>query len=186
MNPQFSNAGGSVEKPCFTLIAKMDKKPPYLIATECGQLAIEIYETDSGPMRKIKEFMALYGIVDIKMRMLKIIELKRIMGFPENYTLIGTQGRPKEVYRQCGRSEYSPCSMRSLGRRNCRRTIKSCIEWHYELLNHRNPVKCSLRWLLPAIYFSVAEQLQNLTFQSIKGYYWPTMNAGAFVLESFL
>ena len=26
MNPQFSNAGGSVEKPCFTLIAKMDKK----------------------------------------------------------------------------------------------------------------------------------------------------------------
>lgn len=26
--------------------------------------------------------------------------------------------------------------------------------------------------------FSVAEQLQNLTFQSIKGYYWPTMNAG--------
>lgn len=96
MNPQFSNAGGSVEKPCFTLIAKMDKKPPYLIATECGQLAIEIYETDSGPMRKIKEFMALYGIVDIKMRMLKIIELKRIMGFPENYTLIGTQADQKK------------------------------------------------------------------------------------------
>ena len=70
---------------------------PYLpIATECGQLAIEIYETDSGPMRKIKEFMALYGIVDIKMRMLKIIELKRIMGFPENYTLIGTQADQKK------------------------------------------------------------------------------------------
>ena len=96
MNPQYSNTGGSVEKPCFTLIAKMDKKPPYLIATECGQLAIEIYETDSGPMRKIKEFMALYGIVDIKMRMLKIIELKRIMGFPENYTLIGTQADQKK------------------------------------------------------------------------------------------
>ena len=93
---RLSNAGGSVEKPCFTLIAKMDKKPPYLIATECGQLAIEIYETDSGPMRKIKEFMALYGIVDIKMRMLKIIELKRIMGFPENYTLIGTQADQKK------------------------------------------------------------------------------------------
>ena len=96
MNPQYSNTGGSVEKPCFTLIAKMDKKPPYLIATECGQLAIEIYETDSDPMRKIKEFMALYGIVDIKMRMLKIIELKRIMGFPENYTLIGTQADQKK------------------------------------------------------------------------------------------
>lgn len=43
-----------------------------------------------------KEFMALYGIVDIKMRMLKIIELKRIMGFPENYTLIGTQADQKK------------------------------------------------------------------------------------------
>lgn len=40
------------------------------------------------------------------------------------------------------------------------------------------PGKMFVRWLLPAIYFSVAEQLQNLTFQSIKGYYWPTMNAG--------
>lgn len=96
MNPQFQSAGGSVDSPCFTLIARMDKMPPYLIATECGHLAIEIYETDSGPMRKIKEFMALYGIVDIKMRMLKIIELKRIMGFPENYTLIGTQADQKK------------------------------------------------------------------------------------------
>ena len=29
-------------------------------------------------------FMALYGIVDIKMRMLRIPELKKIMGFPED------------------------------------------------------------------------------------------------------
>ena len=96
MNPQFSNAGSSVEKPCFTLIAKMDKKPPYLITTECGQLAIGIYNTDSGPMRKIKEFMALYGIVDIKMRMLKIPELKRIMGFTSDYVLVGTQADQKK------------------------------------------------------------------------------------------
>ena len=45
---------------------------------------------------KIKEFMAAYGIYDIKMRMLKISELKRIMGFPENYTLIGTQAEQKK------------------------------------------------------------------------------------------
>ena len=32
---------------------------------------------------------ALYGIVDIKMRMLRIPELKKIMGFPEDYVLIG-------------------------------------------------------------------------------------------------
>jgi DNA (cytosine-5)-methyltransferase 1 len=54
------------------------------------------YDTDTEPMRKIKEFMALYGIVDIKMRMLKISELKRIMGFPEDYVLIGTQAEQKK------------------------------------------------------------------------------------------
>jgi DNA (cytosine-5)-methyltransferase 1 len=96
MNPQYFNAGGSVENPCFTIIARMDKMPPYLISTEAGQVAIEVYETDTEPMRKIKEFMALYGIIDIKMRMLKIPELKRIMGFSEDYTLIGTQAEQKK------------------------------------------------------------------------------------------
>lgn len=96
MNPQFNSAGGSVDNPCFTLIARMDKMPPYLVATESGQVAIEIYETDSPMTRKIKEFMALYGIVDIKMRMLRIPELKRIMGFPEGYVLVGTQADQKK------------------------------------------------------------------------------------------
>lgn len=96
MNPQFKSAGGSVDNPCFTLIARMDKMPPYLVVTETGQVAIEIYETDSSMTVKIKEFMALYGIVDIKMRMLRIHELKRIMGFPENYVLIGTQAEQKK------------------------------------------------------------------------------------------
>lgn len=96
MNPQFNSAGGSVDNPCFTLIARMDKMPPYLVATETGQVAIEIYDTDSPMTRKIKEFMAMYGIVDIKMRMLRIPELKRIMGFPESYVLIGTQADQKK------------------------------------------------------------------------------------------
>lgn len=96
MNPQFFNVGGSVNNPCFTLIARMDKMPPYLVATETGHIAIEVYETDSEPMQKIKEFMALYGIADIKMRMLKIPELKRIMGFPSDYTLLGTQADQKK------------------------------------------------------------------------------------------
>lgn len=96
MNPQFTSSGGSVDSPCFTLIARMDKMPPYLIATESGQIAIEIYESDSPMPVKIKEFMALYGIVDIKMRMLKIQELKLIMGFPEDYVLIGTQADQKK------------------------------------------------------------------------------------------
>lgn len=96
MNPQFNSAGGSVDRPCFTLIARMDKMPPYLVATESGQVAIEIYNNDSPMTVKIKEFMALYGIVDIKMRMLRIPELKKIMGFPEDYVLIGTQADQKK------------------------------------------------------------------------------------------
>lgn len=96
MNPQFQSAGASVDKPCFTLIAKMDKRPPYLVATKSGHVAIEVYETDSPMTVKIKEFMALYEIVDIKMRMLKIPELKKIMGFPEDYVLVGTQADQKK------------------------------------------------------------------------------------------
>jgi DNA (cytosine-5)-methyltransferase 1 len=96
MNPQYCSSGGSVDSPCFTLIARMDKKPPYLVSTETGQAAIEVYETDSEPARRIKEFMALYGIIDIKMRMLRIRELMRIMGFPRNYVLIGTQEQKKK------------------------------------------------------------------------------------------
>ena len=69
--------------------------PPYLISTERG-IGIAVYESDSPMTKKVKEFMAMYGIVDIKMRMLKIAELKRIMGFPEDYTLIGTQAEQKK------------------------------------------------------------------------------------------
>ena len=50
-----------------------------------------VLETDSPMIVRIKQFMKLHGIRDIKMRMLRIPELKRIMGFPENYVLVGTQ-----------------------------------------------------------------------------------------------
>ena len=110
MNPQFTSAGGSIDNPCFTLIARMDKMPPYLVNTSnsvenlpsfvkidnTGNIIIEVYEEDIPILKKIKEFMAMYQIVDIKMRMLKIPELKRIMGFPENYKLIGTQAAQKK------------------------------------------------------------------------------------------
>ena len=108
MNPQYSSPGGSVDNPCFTLIARMDKMPPYLIeATHNGVLpdfivpvkdglVYHIYDTDSEYMVKIKEFMALYNIIDIKVRMLRVMELKKIMGFPEDYVLIGTQAEQKK------------------------------------------------------------------------------------------
>ena len=97
MNPySFKSDGGSIESPCFTLIARMDKMPPYLITTKEGEAGIAIYESDSPWTRKVKEFMAAYGIIDICMRMLNIGELKRIMGFPTDYVLVGTQAEQKK------------------------------------------------------------------------------------------
>ena len=96
-NPfSYKSDGSSIDSPCFTLIARMDKMPPYLVTTEHGDLGIAIYETDSPMTRKVKEFMAMYGIIDVKMRMLNIRELKRIQGFPEDYILIGSQAEQKK------------------------------------------------------------------------------------------
>lgn len=96
VNPQYSNTGNNVEKPCFTLIARMDKKPPYLVTTESGELMIQIFEEDTEIMIKIKEFMSVHGIINIKMRMLKVLELLKIQGFPENYKLLGNQTDQKK------------------------------------------------------------------------------------------
>lgn len=109
MNPQFQSKGSSVDKPCFTLIARMDKMPPYLVDVSTSseghpsfikisgnQFIYEIYNNDSEILKKVKEFMAIYGIIDIKMRMLRIPELKKIMGFPEDYILVGTQAEQKK------------------------------------------------------------------------------------------
>lgn len=95
MKPQSNSAGGDVNNPCLHRFASMDNMPSYLVSKEKG-IGVVIFETDSEMTRKIKEFMAMYGIVDIKMRMLNISELKRIMGFPDNYILVGTQAEQKK------------------------------------------------------------------------------------------
>lgn len=96
MNPSYRSKGGSIDAPSFTIVARMDKTPPYLITTKQGDMAVVIYKTDTDAMVRIKEFMAMYGIVDIKMRMLNVPELKRIMGFGTDYTLVGTQTEQKK------------------------------------------------------------------------------------------
>ena len=96
LNPQYQSKGSSIDKPCFTLIARMDKTPPYLIEAQTGSSEIILDTADSEQMKKIKEFMFIYGIIDIKMRMLRIPELKMIMGFPKDYVLIGTQAEQKK------------------------------------------------------------------------------------------
>jgi DNA (cytosine-5)-methyltransferase 1 len=96
MNPQFSDKGRDLSRPCFTLIAKMDKRPPYLISPKKGTPITKIKSSDSPVMREIKAFMNKNGIADIKMRMLKVPELLRIQGFPDDYILKGTQGDKKK------------------------------------------------------------------------------------------
>ncbi|WP_162633280.1 DNA cytosine methyltransferase [Echinicola strongylocentroti] len=93
LNPQYQSKGGDIDRPCFTLIARMDKMPPYLMEADKGEgdAAIIIYEDDCETMKKIKLFMAIHGICDIKMRMLKVPELLRIQGFGDKYILKGTQ-----------------------------------------------------------------------------------------------
>jgi len=78
------------------VVAREDKAPLYLVEYEYGKLGIIIFESDTEIMVKIKKFMAAYGIVDIKMRMLKIVELLRIQGFPDDYILHGTKTEIKK------------------------------------------------------------------------------------------
>jgi DNA (cytosine-5)-methyltransferase 1 len=97
INPQwFNTAPGSVEEPCNTLIARMDKAPMSLVQIEEGGLYIQVYESDSAMTIKIKEFMAMYAIYDIKMRMLRVDELLNIQGFPKGYILKGNQTQQKK------------------------------------------------------------------------------------------
>ena len=109
VNPQFSCPGNSVDAPCPTVIARQDKLPlqmasvttegnhlPSFIKREDDTLVYICNEDDSPIVREIKQFMFVYGIVDISMRMLRIDELKLIQGFPKDYVLVGTQEEQKK------------------------------------------------------------------------------------------
>jgi DNA (cytosine-5)-methyltransferase 1 len=99
MFPQWgTNCSHSIDRPSPVLPARMDKMCPYIIqADQTGEpIAIIVYDDDTEAMKKIKQFMAAYGIVDIKMRMLRIKELKKITGFNEDYILVGTQQQAKK------------------------------------------------------------------------------------------
>jgi DNA (cytosine-5)-methyltransferase 1 len=98
VNPQWGGNNGDIEKPCCTIIARQDKAPLYLLASERTDeiFAIPVYDDDTEIVIKIKEFMSIYGIVDIKMRMLMVEELLKIQGFSETYILHGTQADKKK------------------------------------------------------------------------------------------
>lgn len=96
LNPQWGNQSKGINEPCFTIIARTDKAPPYLVQLDCGNFAIEVYETDSPTTKELKKVMAEFGIIDIKFRMFLIPELKRIQGFRDNYILTGTKELQKK------------------------------------------------------------------------------------------
>lgn len=97
INPSWGGNSQAVDRPCCVVVARQDKAPLYVVAVKHGSVAIPVYESDSEIVIRIKEFMALYDITDIKMRMLKVIELKRIQGFDEAYVLLGNQSQQKKM-----------------------------------------------------------------------------------------
>lgn len=89
VDTQFGNTGRALNRPSATLIAKMDKKPTYLITAQGG---VEEEIRYSRPIERLMRwFMRKHGIKDVMIRSLEISELKRIQGFSEDYELIGTK-----------------------------------------------------------------------------------------------
>lgn len=93
----FNNGFNSVDNPANTLIARMDKTPNYLITLETGELAIEVFDHDPPHYVKLKKFMAEHGIVAINMRMLKDVELLKIMTMPADTKLSSNMTNNKKM-----------------------------------------------------------------------------------------
>lgn len=97
LNPSHGGHCTGTDVPCVTIVARQDKAPLYLIQFSTDRnISVPVYDCDSKVMVRIKEFMALYGLSDIKMRMLKVSELLPIQGFPNGYRLCGSQTDQKK------------------------------------------------------------------------------------------
>lgn len=96
VNPSHGGHSTSTEAPCPVIVARQDKAPLYLVQVENGPVAVAIYEGDSECTIKIKQFMAAFNLVNIKMRMLRVGELLKIQGFPDDYVLCGNQSDQKK------------------------------------------------------------------------------------------
>ncbi|WPV66307.1 DNA cytosine methyltransferase [Chitinophaga sp. LS1] len=105
LNPAWGGYSTSIDQPSPVIIARGDKAPIYLVQADGGVFAgqISFMKFPSPPHSynvlsntKITIFMIKHGIVDIKMRMLKIPELLRIQGFGDDYHLKGSQADQKK------------------------------------------------------------------------------------------
>lgn len=96
VNPQYRNSGNGINQPSPTVIASQKSRPLSLAVATHGNKRIEIQPNDSLVMRELKIFMQEHNIQDVFLRMLKVLELKRIQGFPDNYVLMGSQELQKK------------------------------------------------------------------------------------------
>lgn len=100
VNPAWGGNPGSVEEPCCVIVARQDKAPLSFVQVEKGNVAIAIFDCDTEVMIRIKQFMSIYGLIDIKMRMLRVLELLLIQGLMikggKIYELAGNQSDQKK------------------------------------------------------------------------------------------
>lgn len=97
VNPQYRSNGSPINAPAPTVIAKQKAYPLSLAtATAQGTHRWTPTDTDSPAMAELKAFMRANHIADIFMRMLKVVELKRIQGFPDGYILKGPLNEQKK------------------------------------------------------------------------------------------
>lgn len=96
VNPSHGGHCTSTDAPCPVIVARQDKAPLYVIQAAAGQMQVPVYDTDSPMAVHIKNFMAAFSLVDIKMRMLRVPELLKIQGFPNEYMLAGNQSDQKK------------------------------------------------------------------------------------------
>lgn len=97
VNPQYRNAGSAIDRPAPTVIATQKSRPLALAtATAQGDPRWTPADTDTPTMTELKTYMKTHGIADIYMRMLKVVELKRIQGFPDKYILKGNTNDQKK------------------------------------------------------------------------------------------
>ena len=90
VNPQYSNPGSAIDRPAPTVIATQRSRPLMLAtATDSGSPRWQPAPGDTPTMLELKAYMKASGIADVFMRMLRIVELKRIQGFPDKYVLKG-------------------------------------------------------------------------------------------------
>lgn len=111
VNPSHGGHTMSTDVPCPVIVARQDKAPLYLLQVDNEPMLVfepgnfleeedyKYFATGEGEpsiRAKIVEFMFLYELSDVKMRMLKVDELLPIQGFPRDYVLVGNQSDQKK------------------------------------------------------------------------------------------